>query len=171
MFNRFTSICSWFCICVKYLRRLFKDLFCRFCYYYCRRHLWAALSNIFLKTYFNFFHISKAQFWSFLNNIWEAVFSVKYLVVKIPPGDWLGVSVSAMVRGWGLVHGHAKSFWTLSPKGAKSFNFLKWQVRFQCPHHLWLSPPLKLHSFASKTIIHRSPPPPNILGQKAKNNH
>ena len=39
---------------------------------------------------------------------------------------------------------------------------------FECPHHLWLSTPLKLHSFLSKKKICRSPPPPKILGQKAK---
>ena len=60
--------------------------------------------------------------------------------------------------------------------------------KFLCPRHLlvhkvqnfflpscsgWvsppphISPPLKLHSFLSKTMIRRSPPPPKILGQKA----
>ena len=34
-----------------------------------------------------------------------------------------------------------------------------------------LPPPLNLHSFSSKTMIHRSPPPPKNLGQKAKSNH
>ena len=37
---------------------------------------------------------------------------------------------------------------------------------FECPHHLWLSLPLKLHSFQNKTIICRSSPPLKILGQK-----
>ena len=44
-------------------------------------------------------------------------------------------------------------------------------VGFECPHHLWLSTPLKLHSFSSKKTICRSPLSPKILGQKAKSNH
>ena len=50
------------------------------------------------------------------------------------------------------------------------FNFFNQLVGFECIHHLWLSTPLKLHSFSSKVMIHRSPPPPKILGQKAKSN-
>ena len=44
-------------------------------------------------------------------------------------------------------------------------------VVFECPYHLALSALLKLHSFSSKMTIHRSPPPPKVLGQKARSNH
>ena len=44
-------------------------------------------------------------------------------------------------------------------------------VGFKCPHHLMVSPPLNPHSYNDKRMIHRSPPPPKILGQKAKSNH
>ena len=44
-------------------------------------------------------------------------------------------------------------------------------VVFECPYHLTLSAPLKLHSFSSKIIISRSPPPPKILWQKGKSIH
>ena len=39
---------------------------------------------------------------------------------------------------------------------------------FECPYHLWLSTPLKLHLFSSKRVIHRSPPPPKIMGKSQK---
>ena len=48
----------------------------------------------------------------------------------------------------------------------KVSNFFQEQVAVKCPHHLWLSPSLKLHSFLSETIIHRSPPLPKIWRQK-----
>ena len=44
-------------------------------------------------------------------------------------------------------------------------------VVIECPHHLTLSAPLKLHSFLSKMTIHRSLPPPKILRQEAKSNY
>ena len=40
-------------------------------------------------------------------------------------------------------------------------------VGFESPCHLWLSTLLRLHSHKSKSIIHRSPPPP----KKAKSKH
>ena len=42
-------------------------------------------------------------------------------------------------------------------------------VVFECPHHLTLSAPLKLHSFSSKMIIRRSLLPSKILGAKSSN--
>ena len=48
------------------------------------------------------------------------------------------------------------------------FNYL---VVFECPYHLTLSALLKLHSFLSKTTIHRSQTFRKILGRKAKSYH
>ena len=44
-------------------------------------------------------------------------------------------------------------------------------VGIECPCHLSLPKPLKLHSFSGKKTISRCTPPPTILGYKAKSNH
>ena len=51
------------------------------------------------------------------------------------------------------------------------FNFSFNPLVFESPHYLTLSAPLKLHSFSTKTTIHRFMSPPKILWQKAKSNH
>ena len=74
-----------------------------------------------------------------------------------PGGSWWVLTVGA--SAW--------SFCVPTTRECIKFEFFKTVVGFECPHHLWLPPPLKLNSFLSKTIIHRSPPPPRILGPKA----
>ena len=48
------------------------------------------------------------------------------------------------------------------------FNCFYQLVGFECHYHLWLFTPLKLHSFSSKMMIHRSPPPPRIFMAKSQ---
>ena len=106
------------------------------------------------------------RIWVFHQNffyLWQRNGQMKISGTKIFT-RWL-VGTSLMTHGlvWGLA---PKDFALPLPESAKSLNFFNSKV--ECPHHLWLSPPLKLHSFSSETILQ---PPPKILGQKAKCNH
>ena len=68
--------------------------------------------------------------------------------------EWKTASMRAPAQAWELV---AKAFVSLPPESARSLKmFLKQQVGFVCPHHLWLSSLLKLHSYKGKSIICRS---------------
>ena len=44
----------------------------------------------------------------------------------------------------------------------------KQHLGFECAHQLWLYTPLHLHSYESKCIICRYPPPPKVWGKKPK---
>ena len=86
---------------------------------------------------------------------------IEYTVVKVSPGGSYGVLA---LRSQGKL----KSFCKFLEVFKICFYHL---LVFKCPHHLTLSASLKLHSFLSKTTIHRSLPPPKIFGKKDKSNH
>ena len=105
---------------------------------------------------------AQATWWNVHNLIFDLVFSFSV------PTTFEHKGISACTWAWALVpwHGHlfpgasacTQSFYIPPPHlWVQEVNFLKLQqVGFECPHHLWLYPPLKLHSYKSKIIIHRS---------------
>ena len=93
---------------------------------------------------------------------------------------FLHLSVSHSIHGGGVCHTSPRAYWADTPPDRHTplrsacwdtVNKQVVRILVLTAIRVWVSPPLKLHSFSSKTIIHRSLPPPKILGQKAKNNH
>ena len=75
---------------------------------------------------------------------------------------------------WARAQGLAsKVFTSQPPVSARSSILFKTVSRvWVSPLPLtWLATPLKLLSYKSKSIIHRSPPPSQNFGQKSKSNH